>query len=115
MSPVGFDYGTSILVCARKNEDGKIEATSERNCFIDVDPDSEEMLAGSNYIKREEDGESRLFVIGKDAIVLANINAKNDALGNRKSALRRPMARMVINSKMEKKSVEMLEGFLESN
>jgi len=106
---VGFDYGTSILVVARKNEEGKVEAFSERNCFLDVSIDAEDMLAGSNYIKDEENGEERLYVIGKDAIVLANMNSKNDPISGRTSGLRRPMAKMVINSKMEKKAIQMLK------
>lgn len=105
---VGMDFGTSILVVARKDEDGKTVVKSERNCFIDVSTEGEEMLAGSNYIKDVEAGEEKLFVIGKDAIKLANITARNDSMGERKSGLRRPMAKMVINSKTEKKAIQML-------
>ena len=40
---------------------------------------------------------------------LANLYAKKDYSGDRKSGLRRPMQKMVINSKMDKKSLQILK------
>jgi len=109
MSPVGFDFGTSILVSARKNKDNETVIKSERNCFVDIPVDGEDMLAGSNYIKDTELGEERIFVIGKDSIKICNITSSNDSNGQRRTMLRRPMANMVINSRSEKKAIQMLK------
>lgn len=107
----GIDFGTAILVVAEKNEEGKTVVTSERNCFIDMDKDFEDMMNSSeyNYIVEEENGEERLYVIGKDAIKLDGLYSSKDEEGNRISNLRRPMAKMVINSKTEKKAIKMLK------
>lgn len=105
---IGFDFGTAVLVSARKEEDDKIEIKSERNCFIGISVEGEDMLAGSNYIKDTEGGEQKLFVLGKDAIKFANLT-QTTTNGERKTGLRRPMAKMVINSGMEKKAIQILK------
>jgi len=107
---VGFDYGTSWIVSARK-EDEKTNIVSERNCFFDVNSDFEEMLTESKipYIKGDENGEEKIFVLGRDALKLANLYSSVDKDGRRKNLLRRPMQRMVINSKTDKKSIQMLK------
>lgn len=107
---VGIDFGTAIVVVARKDEEGKTVVKSERNCFIDMDKEFEEMINPSdyNYITDEENGEKRIYVVGKDAIKLDNLYSSKDADGNRVSNLRRPMSKMVINSKTDKKAIKML-------
>ena len=112
----GFDFGTMLIVSAKKNAEGNAELKSERNCFFDVSSDFEEMISSSNYnyIKDTENGEERLYILGKDALKLANLYAKNDNSGDRKSGLRRPMQNMVINSKSEKKALQMLKYLSQS-
>jgi len=113
---VGFDFGTSNIVAARKDEDGKTILSVEKNCFFDVGTDFEEMLEGSGftYIKESENGEDRLFVVGMDALKLANLYSSNEKSGVRTSGLRRPMANMVINSKTDKKAIQMLKHMSQS-
>lgn len=108
---VGFDFGTMNLVAARKDEQGNMQVSAERNCFLDTSTDWEDVLKAnkSNYIKQEENGEERLFVVGKDALNLANLYAGKDLSGDRQTALRRAMQDMVLNSKSDKKSVQMLK------
>ena len=112
--PVGFDFGTSYLVSAR-DADGEEQSgpklLTERNCFFAVDTDAEDIISSSgyNYIKAEESGQEKLFILGKDALKLANLYASNDVNGVRKSGLRRPMQKMVINSKTDKKAIQMLK------
>lgn len=108
---IGIDFGTMFLVCARKNEDGKTTASAERNCFYTVSTEWEEMLKNNNYnyIKDNENGEELLYVVGKDALNLANLQSEKDYAGNRKTGLRRPMQNMVINSKNDIKSINMLK------
>jgi len=108
---VGMDFGTMVLVVARKDVEGKTIASAERNCFYGVSPEWENMLAnnGYNFIKDIENGEERLYVVGKDALNLANLQAEKDFSGERTTGLRRPMQNMVINSKSDKKSIQMLK------
>lgn len=112
---VGCDYGTSILVCARKNEEGKTVSKSERNCFIAIDKDSAETLDldSYNYIIDEEDKEEKVYIVGRDAIRLANLFTKNDMHGGRETSLRRPMAKMIINSSTDKKAVTLLKYMIQ--
>lgn len=107
---VSIDFGTSILVSARKDENEKIIVSAERNCFLDVDASFKDMLGleNYNYIEDEENGEKRIYVCGKDSLLLSNLFASKNATGNRQSNLRRPMANMVINSKSDKKAIQML-------
>lgn len=113
---VGIDFGTMYVVSARKDEEGKTIIKNERNCFFDVGSDFEEMLSNSdfNYIKENENGEEKLFVLGKDALKLANLYAQNEKSGIRVSKLRRPMQRMVINSRTDKKAIQMLKYMSQS-
>jgi len=108
---VGVDFGTMFLVTARKDNDGKINIINERNCFFDVGADFEEMLTKSNfsYIRDNENEEERLFVLGKDALKLSGLYASNKKNGERTSDLRRPMRNMVINSRTDKKAMQMLK------
>jgi molecular chaperone DnaK (HSP70) len=108
---IGVDFGTMFLVVAKNDENGKMTIANERNCFYDVSIDSEEMLMNSDYkyIKDTENGEEKLFIVGKDALKLANLFAKNSKSGERKSGLRRPMQKMVLNSSMDKKAIQMLK------
>ena len=108
---VGIDYGTAIVVIARKNKEGKTVVQSERNCFIGMDKEFGEMinLDEYNYVVDEENGEERIYIVGKDAIKLDNLQPSKDAEGNRISTLRRPMSKMVINSKTDKKAIKMLK------
>jgi len=112
---IGFDAGTSILVCARKDEEGKTVSKSERNCFIAIDKEAAEYFNFDdyNYIKQEEDGEEKIYIVGKDAIVLSNLLARKDMHGDKKTSLRRPMAKMVINSKSDKKAVIILKHMIQ--
>ena len=112
----GFDYGTAILVAATKNKKNETIIKSERNCFIDVGKDFEDMIEKSeyNYIVDEENGEEKFYIIGKDAIVLDNLYSHKDDSGTRVSKLRRPMASMVINSNTEKKAIKMLKHISQS-
>lgn len=114
--PVGIDFGTAILVVARKDKNNDTIVKSERNCFIDMDRDFEDMIEKSeyNYITDEENGEEKFYVIGKDAIVLDNMYSSKDQSGNKVSRLRRPMASMVINSKTDKKAIKMLKHISQS-
>lgn len=119
MCAVGIDFGTMFLVCAKKEKDGdklKTVANAERNCFFDVSSSWEDMLANNdyNFIKDSENNEERLYVVGKDALNLANLYAEKDNSGDRKSGIRRPMQNMVINSKSDKKSVQMLKYMSQS-
>ena len=112
--PIGIDFGTSYLVSARvsKEENGTPRLLTERNCFFAVNIEAEDIISSSeyNYIKAEESGEEKIFILGKDALKLANLYASNDAIsGERKSGLRRPMQKMVINSKTDKKAIQMLK------
>lgn len=112
----GFDFGTSILVVAEKTDDGKTTVRSERNCFMDVGLDFEDMISqsGYSYIVDEQDGEKKIFIVGKDAIKLANLMSQNEDDGTRKSGLRRPMKRMILNSKQDKKAMQMLKYISQS-
>jgi len=107
----GFDFGTMFLVSARKDKDGKTVINAERNCFLGVNTEFEDMLGSSefSYIKDVEDGEEKFFVCGTDSLRLANLLQTNDSHGERKSPLRRPMANMVINSRTDKRAVKMLK------
>jgi len=115
MCAVGVDYGTSILVSARKNDEGKTIVKSERNCFIDLDMDFLDMVEKSEYkyIIEEENSEKKLYVIGKDSMILDNLYSSKDINGNKTSRLRRPMASMVINSKTEKMAIKMLKHMIQ--
>ncbi len=105
------DFGTSILVCARKGEDGKTTIKSERNCFLDLDVDFMDMVEKSEYkyIIDNENENKRIYIIGKDAIILDCLYSSKDASGNKVSRLRRPMASMVVNAKTEKMAIKMLK------
>ena len=111
MCAVGVDFGTAIIVVSRKDKDGKTIVRSERNCFIDMDKGFEDMINPEdyNFIIDEENGEERIYIVGKDAIKLDNLYSSKDAEGNRVSNLRRPMSKMVINSKTDKKAIKMLK------
>jgi hypothetical protein len=113
---VGFDFGTAFLVVARKDEDGKVVIKGQRNCFLDVGVEFEDMVSSSDYdyIKDIENGEEKIFVVGKDALALSNLYSKNDIKGDRKTSLRRPMKKMVINSKSDKRSIKMLKYMSQS-
>lgn len=113
---VGIDFGTMNIVVARKNDEGKVTVAAEKNCFFDVPTDWEDMLTGSdfNFTKLVENGEERLFVCGKDALRLANLYSKKDTSGDRVSGLRRPMQNMVLNSKSDKMSVQMLKFMVQN-
>lgn len=108
---VGLDYGTSMLVVARKDDKDKTITRTERNCFIDLEKDFSEIINQSdyNFIKEIENNEEKFFVIGNDAIKLDNLLASRNSQGIKVSGLRRPMAKMVINSKMDKKAIKMLK------
>jgi hypothetical protein len=111
---IGLDMGTAILVLARK-EDGKTEVKSERNCFIDMDMEFMDMIEKSEYkyIIDEENGEKKIYVVGKDAMILDNLYSSKDQNGNKTSRLRRPMASMVINSKTEKMAIKILKHMVQ--
>jgi hypothetical protein len=113
---IGIDFGTCFLVAAKKDENDKTTITNERNCFFDVDVEFEDMLKSSdyNYVKDTENGEERLFIVGKDALKLANLYAKNNKSGSRTSGLRRPMQKMVINSQSDKKAIQMLKYMIQA-
>jgi len=114
--PIGIDGGTNWLVVAKKDKNGKTFVTGQRNCFIDMDPDFEDMLSASgyNYIKDIENGEEKIFVVGRDALTLSLLYSKNDKNGGRETRLRRPMSKMVINSKSDKRAIKMLKYMLQS-
>jgi hypothetical protein len=91
---IGLDVGTAFIGSARKNEEGKEIYRYQRDCFlqIEADSDSKKMLeqAGANFVESEENEE--IYIIGEDAIKFANIlSASNNTL------LRRPMASGVLN------------------
>ena len=111
MCPVGFDFGTMFLVAARKDEEGKTKAIAERNCFLKVGIEFEDMVKSSDfkYIKDEENGQECLYIVGTDSLRLSNLLQTTSNSGERKSALRRPMADMIINSKSEKKAIQILK------
>jgi hypothetical protein len=108
---VGFDFGTSVLVSARKNKEDKTVITAERNCFLDLDISFKDTIGIDkyNFIEDEENGEKKIYICGKDAIILANLLSTKNISGEKISSLRRPMSRMVINSKIDKKSIQMLK------
>jgi hypothetical protein len=87
---VGCDLGTGFLVAARQGNNQQIQTRSIRDAFLDFDsadtPTLKSMLSmnNMNYI---EDGD-RLFLIGNDAVNMANI-FKREA--------RRPLSRGVIS------------------
>lgn len=111
----GVDFGTAILVVAEKDEDGKTIVRSERDCFIsfkksEFEQNSAILEDGAyNFIEEEEDGEQKIFIVGKDAIKLDNLFSAVDSRGIKVSNLRRPMQRMIINSKTDKKAIIMLK------
>lgn len=113
---VGFDFGTNFIVSARKNEEGKTLINSERNCFFAVSADFEDIAdsSGFKFIRDIENGEEKLFILGRDALKISNLYAKNDVHGERKTGLRRPMQNMVINSKSEKKAIQILKYLSQS-
>jgi hypothetical protein len=108
---VGYDYGTAINVVARKDDEGKTVVQVERDCFIAMGKEFAEMinLDEYNYVTDVENGEEKIYIVGKDAIKLDNLQPSKDAEGNRISTLRRPMSKMVINSKTDKKAIKMLK------
>lgn len=67
---VGADIGTMNICCARS--DSTIVKTT-RNVFLELDPEETEIsdLANVSFIRNEED--NKLFIIGADAFVFANI------------------------------------------
>jgi len=111
----GVDFGTAILVCARKNDEGKTISNSERNCFIAIDQEAAEALdlSNYNYIKETENKQEMVYIVGKDALKLSNLFAQNDTHGERKTSLRRPMSKMVINSRTDRKAVSMLKYMIQ--
>jgi len=113
---LGFDFGTSSLVAARRNDKDKIKVAVERNCFYRVGTDFEDMLSDGkyNYIKDTEDGEEWIYICGIDALRIGNLFAKNDSSGERVSKLRRPMQRMVLASSTDKKAIQMLKYMSQS-
>lgn len=113
---VGLDFGTMYIVSSRKDDAGKVSIKNERNCFFCLDTENEDWVKDSNYsyIKDVENGEERIYICGKDALQMANLNAKNDSHGVRTSSLRRPMAKMVINSKTDKMAIKILKHISQS-
>ena len=86
---IGIDVGTGNIVAARKNEEGKIVYTHERNSFISVG----KWAAVKNQLKRTNIAYTRLgddvYVLGTAAYDYANIFGEVE--------LRRPMAMGMLN------------------
>lgn len=104
---VGLDVGTSFLVAARFEKDGKINFRKIRDCFLELEPKSP---INKKFIQKglddrkvpyiEKDGS--FYVLGEDAFLLANERHINT---------RRPMHRGVL-SPTEKEAFAILKELL---
>ena len=86
---IGFDLGTCNLVCARLNDQKKIEVKRLRNSFVEVSDEAKQRLSGAGgdgltavHIK------DRSYIVGDESISIARIL---------NSEVRRPMAAGVLN------------------
>ena len=110
--PVGLDGGTAFLVGSRRDENGKINFVSQRNCFLTIDnsDDITEMLkkSGAKVIINGD----KVNVLGEDAIMFSNMMS-NFVEQKDKVILKRPMKNGVLNSSEEPESLSILQSLIE--
>jgi len=104
---IGLDVGTSFLVTGRFGNDGKVNFTTFRDCFLELEPKT---AINRKMIKKgiddrkapyiEKDG--KFFVLGEDAFLMANERHINT---------RRPMHRGVLSPK-EKEAMPILREII---
>lgn len=85
---VAVDIGTGFLVSAKQGDNAELKFKSIRDAFLDIenDPSAKQMLKMSNF--NFIDAQDKLYVIGDDALTMANIF---------KREVRRPLAKGVIS------------------
>lgn len=98
---VGVDVGTMNLISARK-KGNSIVTKRQRDCFLDLEPESKKMLKLSNVSYVEQD--DRILILGDAALDTANIFGKD---------VRRPLAKGLISSS-EIDALEVLSILLEN-
>ena len=104
---VGLDVGTSFLVTGKFGNDGKVNFTTFRDCFLELEPKT---AINRKFIQKglddrkapyiEKDG--KFFVLGEEAFLMANERHVNT---------RRPMHRGVLSPK-EKEAMPILREII---
>ncbi len=104
---VGLDVGTSFLVTGKFGNDGKVNFTTFRDCFLELEPKT---AINRKFIQKglddrkapyvEKDG--KFFVLGEQAFLMANERHVNT---------RRPMHRGVLSPK-EKEAMPILREII---
>lgn len=102
---ISIDVGTGFIVCATNSTDG-IKYKTQRDAFVDLENNNttKEMLKKLDAPYIESEDKKQVFVIGDDALKLANFFGKE---------CRRPLAQGVISTR-ENEALSMIKIILHS-